>query len=153
MTDIIYAWPHLETATFYQEFQFDAANLGFDGNIKSNLTLQIVIAYSPTGVGSYPFTPQEQTYADNFQLSMLLDTSKAPYMFLPNCFIHETIDQYCPSFLYFCFYYFYLFSSHSNNNLGHILPTYKLTMCLFHKHCGIGILALPRSPTPSILAC
>jgi len=71
-----YAWPHLTTPTFYQEFQFDAANLGFDG------------------IGTYPFSPSEQTFANAFQQSMLNDTAKAPYFFLPNCFKHETIDSY-----------------------------------------------------------
>jgi hypothetical protein len=69
-----YAWPFIETYMFYQEFQFDSANLGFDG------------------IG-YPFTSAESAYAYNFQQSMVMDISKTPYVFLPNCYIHETIDQ------------------------------------------------------------
>jgi len=68
-----YAWPFIETLTFWQEFQFDAANLGFDG-------------VNPT------FNSSMEQWSSAFQQDMLTYTQKVPYMFLPNCYKHETID-------------------------------------------------------------
>jgi len=70
-----YAYPYLKTLTFWQEFQFDSANLGFDGV-------------------SYPFTPAEQTYTNSFQVDMIKLTQNVPYINMPNCYKHETIDSY-----------------------------------------------------------
>jgi len=69
-----YAWPHLQTLAFYQEFQFDSANLGFDN-------------------AGYPFTNATQQFATNFQADMLSLQANVPYLFSPNCYRHEVIDS------------------------------------------------------------
>lgn len=88
---------------FYSEFQFDSANLEFDGNI-------IYIYFFPFSncfylVAQYPFNSNTQKFATQFQLDMLQIQSTVPYLFSPNCYQHGITTEY----IYIIYLNMYLF--------------------------------------------
>eukprot|EP01113_Clastostelium_recurvatum_P018995 TRINITY_DN2239_c0_g1_i1.p1 TRINITY_DN2239_c0_g1~~TRINITY_DN2239_c0_g1_i1.p1 ORF type:complete len:407 (-),score=62.93 TRINITY_DN2239_c0_g1_i1:268-1404(-) len=70
-----YAWSHVITPLFFQEYQYDSANLGMDGI-------------------SIPFldNADELSYALKFSSTMSQVTSSVPGLFFPNCIKHQSID-------------------------------------------------------------
>eukprot|EP00026_Physarum_polycephalum_P010167 Phypoly_transcript_10319.p1 GENE.Phypoly_transcript_10319~~Phypoly_transcript_10319.p1 ORF type:complete len:378 (+),score=53.45 Phypoly_transcript_10319:114-1247(+) len=68
-----YAWTYLSTMAFYAEFQFDSANLGYDG-------------------AGEPFDSGKEAFALSFQKDMLSDQAQVPHLFSASCYLHEVID-------------------------------------------------------------
>jgi len=68
-----YAYPFIKTRVFYQEFQYDSANLALNGV-------------------NYPFNSSTLAYANAFQKDMITAMMDVPYAFIPNCLKHQVED-------------------------------------------------------------
>jgi len=69
-----YAYPFVTTSLFSHEFEYDWANLWFNG------------------INGPPFNQTETVYVQSFRKLMLSLTRNIPYVFEPACFKHEIID-------------------------------------------------------------
>jgi len=70
-----YARPHIHTKLFFHEFQWDSANLGFNG------------------IGKPPYNAAQKKYVDDFRASMDSLTASTTEFFSPGCMDHQIIDS------------------------------------------------------------